>query len=179
MDKSKQLLQEIQSFINEAGLNAACLPVDDPSGEERLVVYGGKDAQERLQLIEISVSGASGAEKSKGIKESEFEPSLRIQIDALFPFPVADIALADVAQFLHFINLQVELPGFYLDHLNDRILYRYVHLTDGEKPPKKMLLAIIGIALFLQDVFGETFARLASGKTTFPNLMEEIKKTLS
>jgi len=128
MDKSKMLLQEIQSFVKEAGLDAVILPVDNASSEERLIVYGGKDAHERLQLIEISVTGASGTEKVKGAKDPAGEPSLRIQIDAIFPFAVADIALADVAQFLHFINLQVELPGFYLDHMNDRILYRYVHL---------------------------------------------------
>lgn len=178
MEKVKQLLLDIQTYVKEAGLDAVLLPLDDGSGMEKVIVYAGKDGKDRLQLIEISASGTEGPEKSKGFKESPFQSSFRIQIDANFPFNVADIALSDVAQFLHFINLQVELPGFYLDHLNDRILYRYVHLMEGDKPPKQLVLAVIGIALFLQDVFGQTFERLATGQATFPSLMEEIKKTL-
>lgn len=175
MEKVKQVLLDIQTHVKEAGLDAVLLPLDDGSGLEKVIVYGGKDGKDRLQLIEITSAGTEGP---KGLKDVPIQPSFRIQIDACFPFTIADAALSDVAQFLHFINLQVELPGFYLDHLNDRILYRYVHLMEGDKPPKQLVLAVIGIALFLQDVFGQTFERLATGQATFPSLMEEIKKSL-
>jgi hypothetical protein len=178
MDKTKKMLQGIQATLEKAGLDVLHVPMQGDSLVEKLVVFGGKDRDDRAHLIEIGISGSAAAEKKVGKEEIDLDPALRVQIDSAFTFSIADIAYADLAQFLHFINLQIELPGFYLDHLNEKVIYRYVLLFEGETIPKKTLLSLIGVVLFLQDVFGQTLERLASGQVTFLGLMEELEKSL-
>lgn len=178
MDKTKKMSQGIQATLDKAGLDVLHQPMQGDSLVERLVVFGGRDRDDRAHVIEISISGSAAVEKKVGKEELDLDPALRVQIDSAFTFPMTDIAYADMAQFLHFINLQIELPGFYLDHLNEKVIYRYVLLFEGETIPKKTLLSLIGVVLFLQDVFGQTLERLASGKVTFVELMEELEKSL-
>lgn len=168
-DKALNLLKD---ELTKEGLNCIVQTSDD-SLSKKLLIYCGEDYQKRMQLIELSVR--SSEVKSPSNQTHTF---MSFQFDAVFPFVVEDLATLEMAQFLHFLNLQVEIPGFYLNHIDNTILYRYVLFSENEMP-KTTLLSLVGLIMFFQDVFGQTLERLAKGEVTFIELMEEIETIIS
>lgn len=172
MDYNKILLS-VHEELKKEGIDCAIHSLTDQPAT--LLIYAGLDKEKRTQLIEIKVLADSMGKSSKS-KDANY---VGVQLNAFFPFNVEDDALVEVAQFLHFLNFQVEVPGFYLNYIDKTIVYRYVLLSESEHFPKKILLSLIGIAMFFQDVFGQTLENLATGKAIFVDLLEEIKEILA
>jgi hypothetical protein len=169
--KLKTILDSIRDDLIKEGLD--CFLMSDQA-QDKLIIYAGIDKEERVQLLQISMQARKFPSKSKRtIKEN-----IVLQFDSVFPFAVEDKALTEVAQFLHYLNFQIEIPGFYLNHLDNTIVYRYVLLSEGQHVPKKIIFSLIGIVMFFQDAFGQTLERLAKGNTTFVGVMEEIAAML-
>lgn len=154
--------------MDPIGIDSTVVPANVVITHPRLVVHIGNDASNRERVIEVTAQTTETG-------ESPAKAYVRIQLDSKFPFTVEDVALSDVSQFLHFLNLQLEVPGFYLDLFTNTIIYRYVLLADSGHIPEKMILSMVGIVLFLQDVFGGPFERLATNKVTLPELLREIQ----
>lgn len=169
---NEQILQSIKEDLKKEGLDCL-IQTFDPALPPKLLIYTGTDKENRTQLIEIKAHHAE-INPTKGPSNT----FISLQLDAFFPFVIDDMALTDVAQFLHFLNLQVEVPGFYLNQLDNTVLYRYVLLSENGLVPKKILMSLIGISMFFQDVFGQTLARLGKGQVTFIDLMQEIQEVL-
>lgn len=174
MDYEK-ILQTVKEDLIGQGLDCVVLS-DTDTLQKKLVVYSGEDAEKRTQLIEIKVQARNG--NPRQLKQSG-QDCVSFQLDALFPFAVEDLSMSDMAQFLHFLNLQIEIPGFCLDYVNNTVIYRYVLLAEDQHIPQRILLSLIGIAMMLQDMFGQTLERLAKGQVTFVDLMQEIQAAMS
>lgn len=172
MDCHKILETIRDDFIHE-GLD--CMIQSGKDAGTKLLVYSGTDLEKRTQIIEMRIQ----ENKVSGLtpEQSSYE-YFNFQFDVCFPFKVDDYSMSDVAQFLHFLNLQVEVPGFYLNYIDNTLLYRYVHLAEKEHIAKKIITSIIGMAMLFQDVFGQTLERLATGKVSFVDLMKEISTIL-
>lgn len=177
---SNYTLELIKAELEGLGLDCEIEKNQDettpPYVPSRLVVFGGIDSKNREQKMIITEQAIeTGNELSTNPNERN-RRYVRIQLDAPFPFAVKDTALADVSQFLHFLDLQIELPGFYLNYFDNTILYRCVHIADIEHVPIKVIVSILGIVMFLQDAFGGSLERLANGEVTFVELLQEIQK---
>lgn len=166
----EKILHSLKEELTNQGLD--CVVHSSTEFPQRtLLVYTGSDPANRVQLLQIKV-------QSK-MQSKETEDYASIHIDAFFPFIVQDLAMQEVAQFLHFLNLQIEIPGFCLNYLDNKILYRYVLLSESQHIPQKIIVALVGIAMLFQDVFGQVLERLAKGEVSFVGVMEEIEKVLS
>lgn len=166
----EKILHSLKEELTNQGLD--CVVRSSTEFPQRtLLVYTGSDPANRVQLLEIKV-------QSK-MQSKETEDYASIHIDAFFPFIVQDLAMQEVAQFLHFLNLQIEIPGFCLNYLDNKILYRYVLLSESQHIPQKIIVALVGIAMLFQDVFGQVLERLAKGEISFVGVMSEIEKVLS
>jgi hypothetical protein len=174
MDNDK-ILQSIKEELTNEGLDCV-VQNSEELPEASLIIYTGSDRDRRTQLIEIKVQTT---QVDPSFSKNAVSNCVSFQLNAFFPFVVTDLAMSDVAQFLHFLNFQVEIPGFYLNYINNTILYRYVLLSENEHIPKKILISLVGIAMFFQDVFGTTLERLAKGEVTFVTLMQEIQEILA
>lgn len=173
MDYNK-ILHTLKEELAAEGLDCVIQSIDDLQ-QASLLIYSGEDQLNRSRLIRIKVQ----TKEQDQFAKQPAEEFACFQFDASFPFVVEDLSMMEVAQFLHFLNLQVEIPGFYLNYLDNTILYRYVLLSEGEHIPKKTILALVGIAMFFQDVFGQTLERLGKGEVTFPDIMKEVKDTIA
>lgn len=173
MDCDKILLS-IKEDLTGQGVDCVFVPIDDLL-HNKLLIYTGENKKKLTQLIEIKVQTS---EVNQAIADGSGHDYASFQLDAFFPLVVDDLAMSEVAQFLHFLNFQVEVPGFYLNYIDKTIVYRYVLLSESDHVPKKILLSLVGIAMFFQDVFGQTLERLATGEVTFIQMMEEIQKIL-
>lgn len=178
MDNEK-ILASIKTILDGAGMDSAVVPPDDIIFHPRLVVFIGNDRENRERILEIT---AQSLEVDKLLTTDEKEKAIeyvRIQVDTKFPFKVEDKAMADVAQFLHVFNLQIDVPGFYLNYYDNAIIYRYVLMAEREHIPIKILFSIIGTVLLFQDLLSSQLERLATGKVSFVYLLKEIHEALN
>lgn len=160
------ILETIKNELTKEGLDSFIQREEE--NFPKLLIYTGSN-QEKTQVIEIvaqntDVASAIGC--------------LNLQLNAVFPFTVKESATTDVAQFLHFLNLQLEVPGLFLNLLDQTIVYRYVFLAEPGHVPTKNIMSLIGLAMFYQDVFGQVLEKLSKDEVTFVGLMEEIQGIL-
>lgn len=173
--ENRLILENLQQWLIQADLDCSIQEVEKPFSQPCLMIYGGNDSKNREQLIEITVQSIPlNPEVSSDAEEGE--QYSRLQMDAPFPFAVQDLAMSEVAQFLHFLNLQIELPGFYLSYVDKIIVYRYILFCSQKNFPKEIILSILGSILFFQDIFGPPLEKLAEGQVTFVALLEEISE---
>jgi hypothetical protein len=165
MMENNHILESIKEELRREGVDSF---IQRDELVSRLLVYAGSD-QEKTQLIEIMVQNA---EITSAIG------CLSLQFKVSFPFVVKDTAVVDVTQFLHFLNLQLEIPGLFFNHLDNTIVYRYVLLAEEGHLPKKVMMSLIGISMFIQDVFGQVLERLSLGEVSFVELLKEVQKVL-
>jgi hypothetical protein len=174
---SLNTLKKLQAMLQEA--NVDCALLEDENSISHLLVYGGNDQKGKEQVLEITSQPVDTGQLLNRDVEERTKTYVKIQLNARYPFKVEEAAVPEVAQFLHFLNLQVEVPGFYLDVLDNIVFYRYIFLFDSDHIPWKIVLSIAGVAIFFQDAFGAAIEQIAEGKKTFVQTLEEIQKTLS
>jgi len=176
---SEEVLKTIKTALDAADVDSVIQPADATTPHPRLILYTGKDIKGRGQMLEMTADAVEMGQELSNDPEEKGRSYLRLQMDSVFPFSVKPSSLAETAQFLHFINLQIDVPGFYLDYFNNIILYRYVMMADADHIPLRMLFSMIGIIMLLQDLFEAPLERLANGEVTFIDLLQEIQKTLA
>lgn len=175
---TQDTLEFLKDHFRQAELESEIVELDDDSKQRRLLVYLGTDQHERGVTMQVTAQElALGGELFTAATDKH--AFVRLQFDVPYAFAVKDEALLDVAQFLHFLNLQIELPGFYLDQLDNRILYRYVWLCKRGKVYPQLATNIVGMAMFFQGAFESVLDRLASGQETYLSLLEELMRTLN
>jgi hypothetical protein len=166
----EKILHSLKEELMKEGLDCVIRPPSEYP-QRTLLVYTGSDAQNRVQLLEIKIQSRVQSKKT--------EDYTSVQIDTFFPFVVKDLSMQDVAQFLHFLNLQIEIPGFCLNYTDNKVLYRHVLLSESQHIPKKIIISLVGISMFFQDVFGQVLERMAKGEISFIGVLEEIEGVLS
>lgn len=173
---SQEILASLKASLDTTGIDSLIHHPIDPAQPLRLLIFAGDAGDRQGGLIEFSLQTVEMGEgaKSKPGKRTY----MRMQIDSKFPFKVVDTSLVEVAQFLNFLNLQLELPGFFLNYFENTIIYRYVLLADADHVPEKVILSVIGVIMFFQDFLGGTLGRLAAGQTTFIELLQDIETVL-
>lgn len=164
---SRAILESIKKNLEKERIDCF-IQQESEDLEARLFVYAGEN-QNKVQLLSI-------AARTMELREGESLTSL--QFEAFFPFTVTDRAVVDVSQFLHFLNQQLEVPGFCLNHFDHIIMYRYVLFIDPPHIPQKIVLSLVGLSIFFQDMFSQTLERLAEGKVSFVELMQEVHDLL-
>lgn len=171
MNLEFETLKEIEHIFHAEGFQSQIqrsegLPID------RLLVLIGSDDQERKQFLEIT---ALEQQLAQGLeKENETPIYLRIQLQYSFPFTMKDRSAADTASLLFFMNRMLEFPGLELDEMGQKIYYRYVFLLQEGHLDHYILLAIVGLIMLIVDVFSEAIEKVATGKTTFNEILEQI-----
>lgn len=170
----KTILQAIKEELIKEGLDCTIQEGKDML-QTSLLIYSGVDSENRTQIISIKAQANEG---EAFLLKQTGRDCVCFQLEACFPFIVDDYSMSDVAQFLHFMNLQVEIPGFYLNYIDNTILYRYVLLSEEHHIPKKIILSLIGMTMLFQDIFNKIFERLAKGQVSFVDLMKEISEVV-
>lgn len=163
------ILKQIADIITPERVDHAFI---EPTAEieyPRLIVFMGNDYQNRERILTITAQEQPLAGSSKH-KESY----VRVQFQITLPFQMQDKAVFEIGSLLHLINHMMELPGFEMDELENKLFYRYVLLgTTPDKNPS-VYISILGIILMILDLFTEPIEKIATGQSTFNDLLEQI-----
>ena len=160
-------IESLQQTLTEAEIECTLEPSQRYSGG-RLLVFLSGDRKKRERSLEMTMQ-----EQILGSKQIDI-PYHRIQFETALPFTFSDKSSPEVSSFLHFLNRQLELPGFEMDEGNRLILYRYVLLSSEDRLQPDLLKGIIGSISLMLDLFGEAIEKVAVEETTFNEILEKI-----
>lgn len=166
------MLRHIQSLLEKEQLECSLVNGTEQSPTDHLLVFLGVDPNTNQEQI-LEITAQEQALDTKPTK-SHSKEYFRIQFHYFFPFPIDDLALNQVGSLLHFLNQTLDFPGLELNELENRISYRYVWLTKGNHIDSTLLICIISVIKFILTLFSGSIERLATGKTTFNELLKEI-----
>lgn len=165
------MLKQIKALLDQEKYESSIIKGGkDLPFYDRLLVFIGIDSKKRERILEISSQEQILHPEQKSSPKGYF----RIQFQYFFLFAVEDTAMNQVANLLLFLNQQIDFPGLELNEVENKISYRYVWLTKGNGIDHVLILSIVGIIRLLLDLFTDTLERVAEGKTTFNELLEEI-----
>lgn len=174
---SYKVLERIKDIFAAENVNSIIEKPFEEGSIPFLLIDSGKDPHGRsnsLQINAVEIDFSPGSTK----KLEEGKSWVRLQFEFVYPFEIQEFSYANVAQFLHMLNLQIEFPGFCLDYLHQKVIYRFEWICQENQILKEPILNFTGFILFLEDSFGETIEMLASGEKNFIELLEEIQGIL-
>lgn len=170
--KEQDFLQFLETMLKEEKLDCSLEPDRHAPPFGKLLVFLGHDALDRERALIITVQEQNLGEALK--TQPEKPKFVRIQFEVCLPFPMKEHAANETGSLLAFLNRMLELPGFEMDEINGKIFYRYVLLTSNEGANKELVMGIIGVILLFLEMFSEAIERIASGKNSFNELLEQV-----
>lgn len=172
--KLENILRHIEKLLVEENMEASVMEGNDEQPQDRLLVFIGNDVNSREQILEITAQDQEIGESLKQEIPVDAAHLARVQFQVKLPFKVANKASKEVAGLLCYLNRQMELPGWELSEVDDRIFYRHVLLTTHEEINKPLLVAITGMIMFILRIYSELVEGVAIGNMTFNNVLEKI-----
>src|SRR5262249_42511673 len=112
--------------------------------------------------------------KDLTLTESKEPAFFRVQFQVGLPFNIQPSASGQVASLICYLNRLVELPGFEINEIDLQVFYRYVLMYGEEKFNKKLFISIVGYIMLLIELFGSSLEKIAEGKITFNDLLQQI-----
>jgi hypothetical protein len=100
-------------------------------------------------------------------------PSKLLQIVAYLPYQLPEKTLGETARLLHFLNKEMDVPGFGLDEKQHLIFYRVVLPCLDDKIETRLFNLSLGAARVACDSFMRTIVLIVSGAMNVTTLMKE------
>lgn len=168
-----EFLMQFQKILNDEEYDCSIVEATDIAPYERLLVFLGLDEQERERILEVTVLKQE-LMKGMELQKSAGPDFFRIQFLVNLPVNIQPDACAQVGSLVCYLNRLIELPGFEMDEIDLKVIYRYVLMYGEEKFNKKLFISLVGFIMLTVELFASTLERVAKGETTFNALLEEI-----
>ena len=166
------MINEIKKIL-ENNQFLCSFPLEDPIPlRESLDVILGSDYKER-ELV-LAISATQQLPPPEHIEANTTPSPQRVQFWVELPFDVQDAALNQMSNLLHFLNQMIELPGFELDELNGKVIYRYVWIAHPKMIDESLIIGITGAILLTLNLLTGTIESLADGSVSFNDLLAQI-----
>ena len=165
-------LEKVKAILFEKGFECEVVSVSAEQPFERLLVFLEMDPKNRERSLEIY-------SPQQGMNLDLLEPKplvfpLHIQFRSTLPFKVQNISMNQVASALFFLNQMLDLPGFELNELEGKVLYRYVWLTDSHSIHETLVMSIVGAIQLNLNLFSDIIEQIAENKILFNDLLKQI-----
>lgn len=166
------VLKSIQEILEKDNFVCSILPQTESAPLEMLLVSAGLDPNQKEKVINITAipQQLESSTASPALTERYF----RIQFSTPLPFEALPSSLHETASLILFLNQLLDWPGFELNELTNKVSYRYAWLTKESNVDAYQILTIIGSLLLSIEMFGETIEQIASGRSTFNELLAGI-----
>jgi hypothetical protein len=168
------VLEKIKKILEEEEFECTLAQATEQFPSDRLLVFVGLDVKGRERMLEI-IAGQQQISPEFVLPKAKILP-YRLQFRIQLPFEVQDIALNQVASLILFLNQFIDLPGFELNELEGKVLYRYVWIMQPSSIDETLIMSIMGGVILNIGMFSETIESLADGKISFNDLLSQIIK---
>jgi hypothetical protein len=160
-------LNEIKSILDKEGIYSRVVLFSDGSDLSHIEIPLDEDSLEREQSLIIHYQSQIIDPKA----ESLF---CRIQFSVELPFTYHNLAIADTARLILFLNRFSDLPGFEMDEIDQKIIYRHVYLGREEKVDSMYLTSMIGLIMMFIDINSTNIENVASGDKSFESVITNL-----
>ncbi|MFA6916747.1 MAG: YbjN domain-containing protein [Parachlamydiales bacterium] len=96
-----------------------------------------------------------------------------IQVLQFIPAHLDKNHVSDVARLMHYLNKEMDLPGFGFDENNQMMFFRLVLPTAKHKVDPDLLLAFINAARIACETFAPMIQNVNLGRTRFKEILEK------
>lgn len=171
---SMEQLKRIEMLLKNEQYATDVLEVTEESMHPCLLVYLGKDSDKRDRILRIYVQEQA---ISEALLPDDKEPKTTIVtlvFELEFPFEFDPYHTPQLGSLLHFINNQQKMTAFSMDEVHNKIYLRYHMMTAAEGINTQVLLAILGILMFLYDLHYKSIEEVAAGHLTFDEIAQQI-----
>ena len=161
-------LLECEEILRKENFDCA-LSLASEDADRRLLVLLNTERLQEERIVEIVVDEQ---------KIGDFV-CVAIQFQCVFPVEVDPGAVFEMGSLLHFINRFLDLPGFELSEMDQKVFYRYVWLTsENQGIAVGVLKTIVSLIALLMELFSEPIMQVAQGRTTFTGLLDQVMAIL-
>jgi hypothetical protein len=161
------ILKKLEKDFHDENFDCSVITEQD---ESSLIVYLGNDANDRERILNITHT-------EQPIQTEQDTVFHKFQFRITLPFEVKSFTINDLNSAISFFNTSLDLPGFEFHEIDNKVVFRYVLLSDGI-PAKTLFMGVSGIILLNIDLLSETFEKVASGKITFYELLKTASDTI-
>ncbi len=166
------ILTDIQKLLDESGLPSSLKRVTKDALDEHLLVALKVAGQDQEELLEIKAYPQNFEEF---LKKEKLQDSYHvIQFQFIVPASFSTSTFSQVSSALHFFNRLIHCPGFELDELNDRIVYRHVWFVKKSGIDAFLLMQLIGNIHLCYTMFTPYIKEIAEGKFTLEDILEKV-----
>lgn len=103
-----------------------------------------------------------------------YEGNELLQLIAFMPFPYIAEYSGELARLLHYINKEIDLPGYGMDEKNNIIFYRIMLPVIDQQLNEKQLDLILETIPSVCQAFAEPIILVGQGKETFASAVKKI-----
>ncbi len=165
-------LEEIQALLEKEHFPAHVLVEDEEHPFQRLVVHLGHDLQSREKMVTLTL-----VDQLLGSPEMMLEHQV-VVIQYLFPFRTAPSAGADTARLVAMLNIGLDLPALQVNEIDEEVTYRTTLLTNSKTMDTPLLVSLLGTVMRTVDLYSDTLEKVALGKQTFLEFVDENLKMM-
>lgn len=166
------ILEKMEQFLAESEFDYTLQHATEEHPLSRLLVFLGESKDHEERILEITAQEQILNQELTA--HSPFGRYYKIQFTMTFPFKAKDETLNQVGSLVLFLNQMLDLPGFEVDELYNRISYRYVLMAKEEGIDNLLVTSLIGVIMMIFDLFTDPIKQVAKGQVSFNDLLEEI-----
>jgi hypothetical protein len=160
------IADNIRSILTASGMDATVQPIDEATPVPRVLLFLGTDEKGREKSMAISVIDQALPEGSAALVQCRF----------VFPFAIHESASGDTARTAAMLNSGMEIPGLEVSELDGEVAFRYSWLC--EEGDEKKITPIVGYIMMTADLYSPVLEEVASGGSTFIELLEKTVQQL-
>jgi len=169
-------LKALNTFFKSQGMVCEKVNASEKSPFDYLFVHMGEEKNNDHLLLQIRLSKQIIEQDNH--MEFPLNPKGYTHLQFTWPIKIAlkDEAISDLSRLIQLVNLTSNLPGFEFSEIDKALFYRYTMIIAGEEIDPYVLITVIGTIILFITAFTDYLVDVASGKKTFLQVVEEIKK---
>ncbi len=98
-----------------------------------------------------------------------------LQMIAYVPYTMHEKAISEAARLLHYVNREIDMPGFGMDEKDRLMFYRLVLACVDKKVDERLLELYIATTRVACETFMEAIQLISSGTANFERVSKERK----
>jgi hypothetical protein len=168
------ILAYIQELLDEKDQPSTLMEPTTVAPYEHLLVACSHDDDDRADILQITAHPQffEGAFTKENVPDTYH----LLQMQFILPLEVPAENFNQVSSALHFFNSLLHCPGFELDELNDRVIYRYVWFIKRRGIDSFLLMQVIGNMQLCFRMFNPYIKEIAEGKYKLEDILEQVAK---
>ncbi len=167
-----KILSYVQELLDEKEQPSTLMETSEDFPYERLLVACGSSSDGQEEILEITAH----PQHFEGVftQEKLSDAYYLLQFQFGVPIEIPPENVNQVSNTLHFFNRLLHCPGFELDEISDKVIYRYVWFIKKKGIDAFLLMQVIGNLQLCFKMFSPYIKEIAQGKYKLEDILKKV-----